>query len=752
MGISPNRVFFENSNPGRNNWQNYRDQLVGADGGGGILGDARASVDDAVLELKSSLSDIDTLEERLLESRFELVDRLDELCGDPNVDPERYCTEQLNNFDLETWTDLRDCVGQGGGNDCPVELEYVCSGDSDGDCAEIQEAFARGTAPPAGETDSIYGSYCVLPTNAEARQVLVGGELRPCIGGEMGTAFQEQATVDLQRRMVLLKVRRLMAQLSSTATYLEQVAGLDEARQDAALGFRAAIFTVDRSVDFINGIVDIYLAATKTVDCLTIVGVITGAAKGTVTGTDCPQTAAHSTADVAILTLRLALTAAQGAVNDGLAIAEEALGVHFDRELSDLAGGREIRGIISEVSGLVDEYQLLTQESFNIYLGIGDLLYYAQQAVDRYAQRVGFFAEHLVGRESGNILRGDQLVAEASADFHAALQIVYKMTVAFIHHYNVPSAQARNLTNAALALVTLDDIQGFVDTLEQRERDYCGLEAIDCDAASNVEVLRFSVRERLFPHLRDIVDPRFGAISAGEQFHDIITQPPYVRRRMRGEHLTDQIEIVLPVPLTLLEFTADGEPRWLIDPLSCNHLLDARDPSGVNRGGAGVGGTLAVNVVGKNLDDAARVVRYELVRGAVDFNRGCAAESVQEEIGLLPVLQYPIKRHVVGYAPQSVNGQRDAPPSFVTRSSPFTACVNHPERNGSLDDADCWRNFARDRSLAAPDWKLVMPLRIGAGQTDNAWIIGDGLADEDRPLIEDIVVYFRHRTRPVQEF
>ena len=62
-----------------------------------------------------------------------------------------------------------------------------------------------------------------------------------------------------------------------------------------------------------------------------------------------------------------------------------------------------------------------------------------------------------------------------------------------------------------------------------------------------------------------------------------------------------------------------------------------------------------------------------------------------------------------------------------------------------------WRHFARDRSLASLDWKLVIPIAVDGIATDAAWITGDGLPEDQKPIIEDIEIYFRYRSRPVTE-
>jgi hypothetical protein len=347
-------------------------------------------------------------------------------------------------------------------------------------------------------------------------------------------------------------------------------------------------------------------------------------------------------------------------------------------------------------------------------------------------------------------LLGDHLVGESAIAFRELVDYAYRMTVAYAHELNLPRGATQNLANQALSLVTLDEVEAFARMLRRRTRDYCGMESIDCDSANNVEVLRYSIRDQLFPQLMDVVDARTGkVVTAGEQFHNTITTAPYLRRRVRGVHLTDQVELNISVPVTLQE-SRPGGPAWLIDPLTCNHLLDARDPAGP-LDPVGLSGTVALNVVARNADEDEAELRYELIRGAVDFIRSCHPESVVEEIGTLPAQQYPIRKHLIGYAPQSDQGRMDSPPSYVTRSASFSACLNQPRHAGKLQDAPCWRFFSRDRSLASSDWKLVIPVHIGGGATANTWILGEGLPAEDRPVIEDLVLYFRYRARPIQE-
>jgi len=771
LGITANQVFFENSDPGVTNWQAYKAILVGEDGDGGLVGDARGSVQDAVDEMQNALSDLDSLEESLKDARYDLQDTLNEICGDPKRDA---CSYMLSSFrDADDWKTVRDCrltTGDDRPDGCSGFSGLRCADEyiliNKDQCEDLEdeyvvedvlEAFGTETDKVVDDNTTDDGSdpgdavtnapTCVIPTKAapwilDDGELTVNGEQRPCVGGAMGALLQERAANDRERRIVIGSVETLANQLEAN------IIAIQEAHKDFVIKtgldfglFKPLIDAATVYIEVSNALQEAALEAADSADCTIIAGLAVG--------TDCPQ---HIAGTLVKSSLHLGFNGVEIAVNIGKYIvefAQEVVDSELDR-LIDLAGTiGALENQVREIDGLVDELNNLTQAAFNLDLQMLDLRYQAQAAADRFSEESLYIAQHLVGRESGNLLRGEALARDGSTAFEDVLLFTYKMTMAFAHHYNLGEGDRTNLVSELLAAATLDDIEGFVGKLEQRERDFCGLAGLDCDFANNTETLRYSVREQLLPQLRDIVDARTGEVlTAGEQFHNIITSPPYLRRRFRAAQVVDQIELPLPIPLYLQENAAGG-PTWLIDPLTCNHKLDARKPNDVS----GIDlGTHAVNVVGRNLGDASQGVRYELLRGATDYIRLCAPVSTQSEVGATPVVSFPTETWTVGYAPQHPNALQDSPPAYFTRGGPFTACTNFEEVGGELEAAPCWRYFARDRSLASLDMRMIIPLQVGEANTANAWIAGEGLSEEQRPVIEDIVIYFRYRSRPVQEY
>ena len=151
-------------------------------------------------------------------------------------------------------------------------------------------------------------------------------------------------------------------------------------------------------------------------------------------------------------------------------------------------------------------------------------------------------------------------------------------------------------------------------------------------------------------------------------------------------------------------------------------------------------GTFAVNVIGSRLQN----LKYELHRASTDQLRSCDPSEEVDIDGHL-VRQFKVRTYTVGFAPQNANAQLDAPAELETYTNALLACKNEPERGGNyVSEERCYSYFARDRSLASPDWTLVIPVDSGFG---NEWIVDTETAEP--PIIEDIVLYFRYRTRPI---
>ncbi len=783
LGVTPNQVFFENSNLTRANWLNYRDQLIGGDGDGGLIAEARDVVGEAVANLQNALFDLDALETSLYDSRKDLSQTLLDICGDPDpfsdgtvtTDP---CQALLKQFsDGDDWIHTRNCKLAGyieamgsdvsaflpkdfvAPTDCPADDAFAASvecrnstgGPADNACSDVVLTFISNTA---WISDGVAGPDLIAkpPTcklTDKQPQLNLNGVNRPCVGGEVGALLQEQAAIDVERATVIGSVETLLKLIKGTYDRIADIKSEDEALDKKLRGLTAGVLTIDSIMNLISNVSDASEKLAEMPDCIVIIGLANG--------TDCPQKVAATVSQSVIQYVTAVLGTLMTTARDTMDAFKDFETYDHDMKVAAIEAVAELSAMVRDVDGLIDQYNILTQQSFNLTAAVEDARKRAQETVNLYNQDVTFVAEHLLGRETGNQLLGQAQVQEASNLFGDILQTAYRMAVAFNHHYNVPPGEAATLVARAEALVTLDDAAGFVADLVDYETSYCGVSGLDCDYLNNTETLRVSLRATLFPGLRDIVDAHTGQVlTAGQQFHNLITQPPFLKRRVRAAQPADQIEIPFAIPLQALANTPDGTPRWLIDPLSCNHLIDARDPTDptspdMQDGSASQTGSIAVNIVGENLDDPSRVIRYQMVRGASDFIRACNAESSSIEVGTSPTVNYPIRKHVIGYAPQHAQGSKTSPASYFTASQPFTACINSGEVQGSLDAGLCWRYFARDRSLAAPDWKLIIPLTVGGANTDSTWLIGDGLRADQAPVIDDVIVYIRYRSRPLEE-
>jgi hypothetical protein len=812
VGVTPGQVYFENARTDLYNWQHYRSEV------GAFVDEVKDVVDSAVTNLKSSMTDLDTFERSLHESQKELTQSLNAMCGDPDPgDPtgetDDYCQYLLKQFQdqdefrkvlgcklkayIETLNtpqddpavsdffgfferdfdrvnalaNIKEYLGQDfeEPEDCPEEdfafdTQLVCLGrdlkaefqtgtkfdktTGANQCAEVVVRMVKVTDAIGGvtETEDLINKQPTCDLSTEEAWLDVNGVDRPCVGGQMGALLQAKADIDRQRIIIVHSFAKLLDDIDQA--YLKQ--GTAEVvdynlywRNQVADAGKQAVSIVQALLEEESKTADNTLEAVK---CILIAGV----ASGTDCFTKATATVAQTTKDKILAVIKALLSQMEYVLDT----VKNDMEYQTNRDMSRLETFFEM----PDPEELIGQYNQLTQTSFSLSTQIEDLRFQAQEAVRLYNSDITFVAEHLVGRETGNYLLGQVQVREADRRFRDLVQYLYRMAMAFIHHYNLPPAESAPLIAQAQTVSTLSDVEAFLETIDDKAKGYCGRYGLDCDALDvDTETLRISLRENLFPNLRDIVDPHTGEVlTAGQQFHNLITRPPFLKRRIRGNMPTDQIEIPFSTYLQPLENTPDGTPRWLIDPLSCNHFIDGRDPTdptaiGMPDASASMSGSIAVNFLGTNVDDPAKIIRYQLVRGATDFLRGCEAENQAGGIGQLPTLTYPVRKHTVGYAPQSQLASLATPPSFFTISPSFTACVNAGEALGSLDGGYCWRYFARDRSLSAPDWKLIVPLKVDGASTDSAWIAEEGLAADEAPVIEDVVLYFRYRSRPIQE-
>jgi hypothetical protein len=700
LGLFPRQIFFENSTLGIDNWKNYRKQILEGPPGAGLLGEVEAAIDGAVANLRGALADEATFDTQILQARHQFEQEVDSLCGeDLPIDPsEGYC-EVLDE-------DQRELEASCEGEDCLYS--YRCE---DSACDKVVKAFKEATG------EGLSGTACDLSTDEYPLQV--GDAPRQCVRGQMGTLLQEREQLRLQREQVLKKVNGLLRQIASQTQYMRDTASQNEDLDAFLIAYNAEMLLLEEGVIAAEAAYATAEAAAEASDCWVVAG--------TANGTNCPQKVAKAGAVGSAVTAKFSVVS-QMKVAQGASMRLKESVLFFASQNAEMRRQKmALDNLTTEVENYVAEYEMLTQSLFNLNVRIDDTYYLAKRAADRYTEHIGNIVDHLIGGESGNILLRNQYVQTANARFHDLLVATYKMAMAFIHSYNLKD-QSVQITNRVFQIMTPADVRDFVRELDVFELSYCGGAGIDCDSVHNTEHFRFSMREELFPSLRDIVDPRSGAVlTKGEQFHNIITSGEFLHKRERAGRVVRQIELPFAIWLNDRGDSSAFVEPWMVSPLECNHII-------VGNGN----GTMGVNLVGTRL----RNLTYEIWRGNTDYIRACEPQEVIDSAGNVE-LAYPINSFMVGYAPQNSLAQEDVPPAYSSHSPGFLACKNVPELGGDyITDENCFNYFARDRSLGAPDWKLVVPLDIGYG---NEWIFGD-----NNPIVEDIVLYFRYRTRPVQ--
>jgi hypothetical protein len=353
---------------------------------------------------------------------------------------------------------------------------------------------------------------------------------------------------------------------------------------------------------------------------------------------------------------------------------------------------------------------------------------------ERHTEETRDLVSRLIGRETGSQLTANRMVQDAEEAFQRLLLEVYMATQAFIYRYNLRD-EASALTSQVYQLTTLEDVRRYIELLDRKEQQYCAKNHIgDCDYVNNREVFEFSMQKQLYPELRDIVNPATGRVlTVGEQFHNLITSFTHVKRRKTSTGVRTQIELPFSIWANDRGSAGRHAQRFMLPREDCNHIIVADRP--------GQSGTVAVNVLGARLGSSrTQEIKYQIWRGSTDYIRSCTEKQTEEAMA--------VNVFTAGWPLGDALGRMNGDPTFMTRSMDLSACKNNSRlMDVATRDSEhgCYRFFARDRSLAAPDYTIVLPYV----DDEQSWIFGDGLPDNRNPVIEDIVLYFRYNAQPI---
>lgn len=687
LGLHPNRVYFQNNELSLKNWKFHLDRVDKLLNGDPVYQKVglRETVSTANEQMKNALKSTEALAAQILQNKLTLEAELDERCGASSA-----VTTACTKVDFTK-----------------IEKEWTCDGR---ECESVIEKVRA-----ASSLDDVACRKDVPYTEI----ALAGGAVRRCMGGRIGALQQERATLEVQRRVAYDRIGLLVTQIEREKKFMtETLAGNSEFLE-----------YIEKRNKLVNSAEDAIRSATATfeyneiaaepIDCLTIIG--------TSDGTTCPQAVAKAF-------VRMASAQEKNNAVDGYKEALGQLEAESALEVQLKSMGDEERllrkkmdDLVTEVGNHVSELRLINQNLGNVTYRIGDELFLAQSAAKRINEQLGSIVSQLTGEESGSVLLRNRLVKTVDAKYDATLVELYKLVQAFSHRFNNPTWNAA-LTNMVYSAVTIQDIDTVLETIASYVNTYY---SGDADQENNVATEHFSLQELLFPNLHDVIDPQTGAVlTKGEQFHQLITSSEFTRRRKFQLDTTSYIatEIALPFALWLNGRSPNGGAtvQFLISPNECNHILtydSTKSP-----------GTVAVQFVGRGLNHNGEVdsVKYRLERGDTDYLRACNGGAVNI--------------FNIGVANDSAVGSMSKPPTFYSVSTDEKGCtVSSP-----VNVQDCWKLFARDRSLAAPDWKLIIPLYYNEDlASEQGWLLGLDKVPEEKPIIQDILLYFRYHRAPV---
>ncbi len=730
LGLKPNRAYFENSaaTGAQSNVELFRQrasqklvELIGTDGRSGLVGLAKADLRQALASKHQLISDLDALKDQL-------DDELLRLCGEDRELP-KGCAK-LGNLD-------RSLVNECTGDDCAVTFQ--CEDDSckrvsrlftDKLKTTLQEAACRADTPR-------YHVYRnppprVVEEDADGKPVDGTGtglvdfmheddlESRLCVRGEVGRLLQERASLELSRQDTLGRANDLLRQLSIKAELMSKVGKEYDSLRKFLISHQAATTIIEETWTTANTAHGVVNALSFGADCITIA--IIGQASGG--GDNCASKVAFA-ANV-LTPARFSYTVAQGAYATAKLAADVAKTIRvndFEKDSQVNAIKSEMDSLSSQLEGLIGQYQMVIQQMQSVDIQTADALALAQSRWNSYTTEVNEVAEGLTGQDSHWALLRNSAALQSQQKFNNLLLDVYKLVQAVSYRYDLPKGESLALQNQAYQIVTAGQVRAFLEDIDCRLTQFAGSNDLDpnWDAASNASLFIMSLRKQLFPGLTDSVDPKTSKLlTADEQFHRIITSPPYLRTVV-ANGLSEK-RIVIPFA-TWMDVRVDslvGQPA-LVNRNTCNHVLVGDTEQG----------SVALNFEmwnerPRSAEDEARLHAW-LRRGTIDHMRSCDEEYPQSR---MPVVQ----PYTFG------NAYHDSNVPIPSVATGFDACVN------KIDDPMCWKNVFGERTLGSPDW--VVEIDALGSNEDNGWLLAAYGPEDHPPVIRDVQLAFRYTDRP----
>lgn len=693
LGIRPERVFLER-NPeeigDEESWKFYLHQLDRS------LQRLRSYAGDAVREMRGALASSDKLAETLGGAAGDLEAQLLDLCGE-DVGLPAGCTEEAKQR-------LSVCRGQ----DCAVAL--ACTTD---DCRSVASMIKGGANDVACRADTQVNEIQYMPGPPGPN---VAPVRRRCVRGKVGGVLQERSMVNLQREQTFARLQRLVREFERESEYVRFAQGNNQDLVAYLERNKTQVLAMKTGLAVANEVYELARNTATNSKCMVIVGLANG--------TDCPQSIASGIAAGIAITTKFAAA-------KPLELGLEASAMAKEIELTQAGQRKEERELLdkletkkSEIETVLREHQVLTQQLFNLDIQLQDLTAQATAVAARFSDRVNDVTKRLRGREEGTFAARDGFVAKANAEFRRAQLEAYKALQAFLYRFNWKMRRA-TLESKLFAAVTAQDLSDFKDGLENDALAYPGTMGQDPGTGSQRRVYAFSLRQNLFPELRDIVSPDGKLLTAGEQFHQTITSSRFRRKSASGGE-----EIAIPFAIWATKSSkvaAQNGNEWLLPRGECNHLISARTTQGP------IKGTMLVVVQGVTTKqtpaNAEGGFEYIIRRGDTDYLRSCTDG---------PDTDPAVNTYMIAPSPENAREMAPFPKPYVWQSLRLPAFRYSPrfESVSQVPD-DYWSRYFEGRSLSAADYEFVIP----DVTTAQSWILDPASTDK----IEDVTFYFRYR-------
>jgi len=553
------------------------------------------------------------------------------------------------------------------------DLEYKCENES---CSDVVQTFKEGR------------NHYTCTNNVKGLFIFLGDEEKRCYAGEVGSIIKQQDSLKTEFKAVKRRLATLLQTIDIETDMLGFIEGKNGELSEYYDETTSDVWMQNASLETISLANNLISTGADGMEHLYIAGFSIG------------TNAAGKTGGAIVKSIAIASESiARGIINYFKYHRQRAESKKFTdvhNEISLKERGNQITKMQLEGHNIAMQYVSIYQQMVQLEMKKQQLLATAQRYSEYYSDVNKNIIEYLIGEPQNYRLRRHIDIIKSEEAYNEALDAAYQTAKAFEYRYNYP--YKGSVANKVFQFYSMDDLEGFGDLIYEEAVSRWNF------PEQSPQVAKISLREKLLGNVKERFDPETGtALTKGMQFHRKLLSSKYrSRRRNSAGKMVEYIEI--PFGLFLQDIEGeDGSKRIIPSDRCLSKIVE-----------------VSVETFGNNISTTG--VYYKLKRDKYDDMRTCYNVKENDYTNNGDEAKTKIERWDITYD-EALKFEADIYTMYEGRCG-----------DGTDPNYRCSTNVFNHRSVASPEWTLVIPFETEANKA---------LLDED-VTIDDINVNIRY--------